>query len=148
MYARGMITGLTQGTTREHLVRATLESIAYQSKDVIEAMGMEAGLSIPLLRVDGGGSANKFTMQFQSDILGIPIQVSTIAETTALGAGYLAGLAAGFWNDTSEISGKWHASVTYEPSMSRDQREELYAEWRLAVEQARSRIEAQSEDRL
>jgi len=141
MYARGMITGLTQGTTREHLVRATLEAIAYQSKDVIEAMGTEAGLGIPVLRVDGGGSANRFTMQFQSDILGIPIQVSSIAETTALGAGYLAGLATGFWKDTSDISGKWHASVTYEPAMSQDQREALYAGWKLAVEQVKSRIE-------
>ena len=118
MYARGMIIGLTQGTKKEHLVRATLEAIAYQSKDVIEAMRMEAGLTIPVLKVDGGGSANKFTMQFQSDILGIPIQVSAIAETTALGAGYLAGLASGFWKDTNEISQKWRSSVTYEPTMS------------------------------
>jgi glycerol kinase len=138
MYARGLISGLTQGTTREHMVRATLEAIAYQSKDVIEAMSMESGLSIPVLKVDGGGSANKFTMQFQSDILGIPIQVSAIAETTALGAGYLAGLAAGFWKDTADIARKWRAAVTYEPAMSRDQREELYAEWRMAVERARS----------
>ncbi len=138
MYARGLITGLTQGTTREHLVRATLEAIAYQSKDVIEAMSMEARLGIPVLKVDGGGSANRFTMQFQSDILGIPIQVSSVAETTALGAGYLAGLAAGFWEATSDIARKWRASVTYEPAMSDDQRNELYAEWRMAVERAKS----------
>ncbi|OGN91087.1 MAG: glycerol kinase [Chloroflexi bacterium RBG_13_46_14] len=140
MYARGTIVGLTQGTSRDHLVRATLEAIAYQSRDVIEAMGMEAGLGIPVLRVDGGGSANKFTMQFQSDILGIPIQVSTIAETTALGAGYLAGLATGFWKDTTDISKKWRASVTYEPAMSDDQRNELYAEWKRAVERAKGWI--------
>jgi glycerol kinase len=138
MYARGLISGLTQGTTREHLVRATLEAIAYQSKDVIEAMSMEAGLTIPLLKVDGGGSANRFTMQFQSDILGIPIQVSAIAETTALGAGYLAGLAAGFWKDTADIARKWRASITYEPAMSDDQRDDLYGEWRMAVERAKS----------
>ncbi|UCD08922.1 MAG: glycerol kinase GlpK [Dehalococcoidales bacterium] len=140
MYARGMIVGLTQGTTRDHLVRATLEAIVYQSRDVIDAMGMEAGLSIPVLRVDGGGSANRFTMQFQSDILGIPIQVSAIAETTALGAGYLAGLATGFWKDTTDISRKWNASVTYEPTMPDDRREELYAEWKRAVERAKGWI--------
>jgi glycerol kinase len=99
---------------------------------------MEAGLSIPLLKVDGGGSANRFTMQFQSDILGIPIQVSAIAETTALGAGYLAGLAAGFWKDTADIARKWRASITYEPAMSDDQRDDLYGEWRMAVERAKS----------
>jgi glycerol kinase len=142
MYARGMITGLTQGTTREHLVRATLEAIAYQSKDVIEAMGMETGLSIPVLKVDGGGSANKFTMQFQSDILGIPIQVSAVAETTALGAGYLAGLATGIWNNTIDISRNWRASVTYEPVMSVSQRDDLYGEWRMAVERAKSWVES------
>jgi glycerol kinase len=103
-------------------------------------MGMETGLSIPLLRVDGGGSANKFTMQFQSDILGIPIQVSAIAETTALGAGYLAGLASGFWKDTSDISRKWRSSISYEPTMSNDRREELYAEWKRAVERAKDWI--------
>ena len=140
MYARGTIVGLTQGITREHLVRATLEAIAYQSKDVIEAMGTEAGLDIPVLRVDGGGSANKFTMQFQSDILGIPIQVSAIAETTALGAGYLAGLATGFWKDPTDISRKWRASVTYEPAMSNDQRNGLYAEWKRAIERAKGWI--------
>ena len=142
MYARGMITGLTQGTTREHLVRATLEAIAYQSKDVIEAMGMETGLSIPVLKVDGGGSANKFTMQFQSDILGIPIQVSAVAETTALGAGYLAGLATGIWNNTIDISRNWRASVTYEPVMSVSQRDDLYGEWRMAVERVKSWVES------
>ena len=138
MYARGTIVGLTQGTTKNHLVKATLEAIAYQSKDVIEAMGTEAGLSITVLRVDGGGSANKFTMQFQSDILGIPIQVATITETTALGAGYLAGLASGLWNNTTDISRNWRASVTYEPVMSVSQRDELYTGWKRAVERARS----------
>lgn len=136
MYARGTMTGLTQGTTREHIARAALEGIAYQTKDVIEAMKAEAGLSVPMLKVDGGGSANKFTMQFQSDILGIPIQVSSVSETTALGAGYLAGLAAGFWKDTGEISRRWRASVVYTPSMSVDRREELYNGWKRAVARA------------
>ncbi len=137
MYARGTIIGLTQGTNRNHLVRATLEAIAYQARDVIEAMGTEAGLQVPLLRVDGGGTANGFLMQFQADILGVPIQVAAVAETTALGAAYLAGLAVGFWRDTAEISQKWRATRVYEPNMSVDQREVLYASWKRAVERAR-----------
>jgi glycerol kinase len=133
MYARGGIFGLSQGTTREHLARATLESITYQAKDVIEAMKAEAGLSVPVLKVDGGGTANRFTMQFQADILGIPIQVSSVAETTAMGAAYLAGLATGFWHDTTEIAGKWEAATVYEPAMSGDRREALYDGWKQAV---------------
>lgn len=139
MYARGTIIGLTQGTTRNHLVRAALEAIAYQSKDVIEVMVAEAGLDIPVLRADGGGTANKFMMQFQTDILGMPIQVAKIAETTALGAAYLAGLATGYWKDTSEISRKWQAAVVYEPEMSADRRDTLYSGWKSAVERASSR---------
>jgi glycerol kinase len=116
--------------------RTTLEAICYQSKDVIEAMKSEAGLSVPILKVDGGGSANKFTMQFQADILGIPVQVSSIAETTALGAAYLAGLATGFWEDIAEISQKWRASVVFEPQMSEDRRNELYNGWKRAIARA------------
>lgn len=141
MYARGTITGLTRGTTREHLVRATLEAIAYQTRDVVEAMKTEAGLEIPLLRVDGGGTSNAFLMQFQADILGIPIQRAAVAETTALGAAYLAGLATGMWRDTAEISRQWSAAETYEPGMSADERETLYASWKRAVERARGWIE-------
>jgi glycerol kinase len=137
MYARGTIIGLTRGTTRGHIVRATLESIAYQVRDVIEVMGTEANLKIPVLRVDGGGTANSFLMQFQADILGIPIQLAVITETTALGAGYLAGLAVGLWRDTSEIARKWRTVRTYEPAMSADRRERLYADWKRAVERAR-----------
>jgi len=136
MYARGTIIGLTQGTNKAHLARATLESIAYQARDVVEAMRAEANLQIPQLRVDGGGAANAFLMQFQADILGIPIQVAAVAETTALGAAYLAGLAVGLWRDTTEIAGHWRAAKTYEPSMSTDQRETLYAGWKRAVERA------------
>ena len=136
MYARGTIIGLTRGTTKAHLARATLEGIAYQARDVVEAMGAEANLQIPQLRVDGGGTANAFLMQFQADILGIPIQVAAVAETTALGAAYLAGLAVGLWRDTTEIAGHWRAAKTYEPSMSTDQRETLYADWKRAVERA------------
>ena len=136
MYARGTIIGLTRGTTREHLVRATLESIAYQTRDVIETMRDEAGLDIPLLRVDGGGSSNAFLMQFQADMLGVPIQVAAVTETTALGAAYLAGLAVGLWENTTELQKLWRAARTFEPGMSADQRESLYADWKRAVERA------------
>ena len=136
MYARGTIVGLTRGTTRGHLVRATLEAIAYQARDVVEAMGAEADLQIPLLRVDGGGTANALLMQFQADILGVPIQVAAVAETTALGAAYLAGLAAGMWRDTADIARRWRPAKTYKPSMPIDQREALYAGWKRAVERA------------
>jgi glycerol kinase len=143
MYARGTILGLTRGTTRQHLVRATLESIAYQTRDVIETMRDEAGLDIPLLRVDGGGSANAFLMQFQADMLGVPIQVAAITETTALGAAYLAGLAVGLWENTTELQKLWRAAKTYEPGMSADQRETLYADWKRAVERARGWVATQ-----
>jgi len=137
MYARGTILGLTRGTNKGHLARATLEAIAYQTRDIIEAMGAEAGLQVPLLRVDGGGTANSFLMQFQADILGIPIQRAAVAETTALGAAYLAGLAVGLWHDTVDIERRWRAAETYEPKFSADQRESLYAGWKRAVERAR-----------
>ena len=137
MYARGTIVGLTRGTTRSHLVRATLEAIAYQTRDVVEAMTSEANLRIPLLRVDGGGTANDFLMQFQADILGVPIQVAEIAETTALGAAYLAGLAVGFWRDTDDIAKQCRADKAFEPKMSADQRDTVYAGWYRAVERAR-----------
>lgn len=136
MYARGTIVGLTRGTTGAHLARATLEAIAYQVRDVVEVMTEEAGLSIPVLRVDGGGTANSLLMQFQADILGIPIQQAAIAETTALGAAYLAGLAVGFWKNIAELSKLWQAARTYEPQMSSDQRESLYAGWKRAVQRA------------
>ncbi len=138
MYARGLIIGITSGTTKGHLARAALEAIAYQTRDVIEAMSTEAGLRVPLLRVDGGGTANSFLMQFQADILGIPIQVARIAETTALGAAYLSGLAVGLWKNTDEITRLWRASKTYEPDMPTDQRESLYADWKRAVERSRN----------
>ena len=136
MYARGLIIGITRGTTKSHLARATLEAIAYQTRDVIGTMNTEAGLRIPLLRVDGGGTANSFLMQFQADILGIPIQAAQIAETTALGVAYLSGLAVGLWQDTGEIARMWHSARTYEPGMPADQRESLYADWKRAVERA------------
>jgi len=142
MYARGTIVGLTRGATRGHLARATLEAIAYQVRDVVEAMGAEAGLKVPLLRVDGGGTANSLLMQFQADILGVPIQPSSVVETTSMGAAYLAGLAVGLWKDTTELARMWRAAETYEPKMSSDQRETLYAGWKRAVERARGWVES------
>ena len=141
MYARGAIVGLTRGITSGHLARATLEAIAYQVRDVADAMGSEAGLKVPLLRVDGGGTANSLMMQFQADILGIPIQLAAIAETTSLGAAYLAGLAVGMWRDTAQLARMWKAAETFEPKMSADQRETLYAGWKRAVERARGWVE-------
>jgi glycerol kinase len=137
MYARGAVLGLTRGTTRGHLARAALEAIAYRSRDVIDTMVAEAGLSVPVMRVDGGATANAFLMQFQADILGLPIQPSAIPETTALGAAYLAGLAVGLWRDTDEIARMWRSAATYEPAMSADERETRYQGWKRAVERSR-----------
>ena len=137
MYARGTIIGVTRGTTRGHIARATLEAIAFQIRDVIDTMRLETGISIPVLRVDGGGTANSFLMQFQADVLNIPIQVAAIPETTSLGVAYLAGLATGIWKNTEEIAGKWRSQATFEPKMSADQRENLYSNWKRAVERAK-----------
>jgi len=142
MYARGTIIGLTRGTTGGHLARATLEAIAYQTRDVVEVMSTEACLQVALLRVDGGGTANALLMQFQADILGVTIQPALVAETTSLGAAYLAGLAVGLWKDTTELARMWRAAETYEPKMSVDQRETLYAGWKRAVECARGWVES------
>ncbi|MDP2919352.1 MAG: glycerol kinase GlpK [Dehalococcoidia bacterium] len=137
MYARGTIVGITRGTNRGHMARATLEAIAYQTRDVLEAIRSDAKLKIPVLRVDGGASVNDLLMQFQADISGIPVQRAQVAETTALGACYLAGLATGVWKSKEEISKHWHSSATFEPKMSADERENLYACWKRAVERAR-----------
>jgi glycerol kinase len=137
MYARGSISGLTRGTTRAHLARATLEAIAYQTRDVIAAMTAEANLNIPRLRVDGGGTDNAFLMQFQADILGIPIEVAATRETTALGVAYLAGLALGQWRNVDEIARQWRPGRDFQPEMSADRREALYAGWQRAVTCAR-----------
>ncbi len=142
MYARGTIIGLTRGTTGGHLARATLEAIAYQTRDVVEVMSAEACFQVALLRVDGGGTANALLMQFQADILGVTIQPALVAETTSLGAAYLAGLAVGLWKDTTELARMWRAAETYEPKMSVDQRETLYAGWKRAVERARGWVES------
>ena len=135
--ARGMITGLTRGTSRAHIVRATLESIAYQVRDVVECMEADTGLRTPVLRADGGGSANAFLMQFQADQLAVPVEVPEVAETTALGMAYLAGLAVGFWDDQETVSRQWRMSRRYEPRMESQVRDDLYSGWKRAVERSR-----------
>ncbi len=136
-YARGAIVGLTRGSGRAQVVRAALESIAYQSRDVVDAMSADSGLALETLRVDGGAVVNDFLMQFQADILGVPVQRPIVTETTALGAAYLAGLAVGFWESQEEIAEQWQLERTFEPAMSADERESLYAGWQKAVERAR-----------
>lgn len=133
---RGAIFGLTRGTEKEHLIRATLESLAYQTKDVLDAMEADSGISLKTLRVDGGAVENDFLMQFQADLLNVPVERPLISETTALGAAYLAGLAVGFWTDRSEISAHWNLDRPFEPKMEQQQREDLYAGWQKAVKAA------------
>lgn len=130
---KGAVFGLTRGTSKEHFVRATLESLAYQTKDVLGAMEADSGISLKTLRVDGGAVANNFLMQFQADLLNVPVERSTINETTALGAAYLAGLAVGFWKDKSEIAEHWRLDRTFEPAMKEDERKELYEGWQKAI---------------
>lgn len=132
MYARGAIFGLTRGTSKAHLIRATLESLAFQTRDVLEAMEKDAGQTLSLLRVDGGACANNLLMQFQSDILGVPVQRPRIFETTALGAAFLAGLATGFWK-MSDISRQWQLDQEFQPSMSNEEKEKRYKGWKKAV---------------
>lgn len=136
-YARGTIVGLTRGSGRAQIVRATLESIAYQTRDVLEAMKADSGLDLPALRVDGGAVSNDFLMQFQADILGVPVQRPAVTETTALGAAYLAGLAVGYWDSQEEIEKQWRVDSTFEPNMGVDEREKLYAGWQKAVGRSR-----------
>jgi glycerol kinase len=136
-YARGILAGITRGTTSAHIARAVLESIAYQTRDVVEVMERDLGLPLKELRADGGASVNSFLMQFQADILGVPVEVPRIVETTALGAAYLAGLATGFWQSQEEIDAKWKLAHRYEPAMSADERDRLYRRWHRAVERAK-----------
>ncbi len=132
MYARGAVFGLTRGTTREHLIRATLDSLAYQSKDVLEAMEQDAGVPLKTLKVDGGASANQVLMQFQSDILNVKVERPAVIETTALGAALLAGLAAGFW-DHGRIAELNPPDAVFQPRMGEETREKLYHGWKEAV---------------
>ncbi len=137
-YARGTIVGLTRGSGRAHIVRATLESIAYQTRDVLEAMHADSGLNLKELRVDGGAVRNDFLMQFQADILGVPVVRPAVTETTALGAAYLAGLATGYWQSQEEIAKQWAVEKRFAPAMSADQRDNLYGDWKRAVERSRN----------
>ncbi|HHY93375.1 MAG TPA: glycerol kinase GlpK [Firmicutes bacterium] len=136
MYARGTIVGITRGTKREHIIRATLESICYQTRDVLEAMASDSGINLTALKVDGGAVANDFLMQFQADILGVPVHRPKVTETTALGAAYLAGLATGYWANQDEIAAKWQINKAFTPTMPEEQRGKLYHGWKRAVERA------------
>jgi glycerol kinase len=136
--ARGAIVGLTRGTTRAHLVRAALEAIAYQSRDVVECFAADAGLALDVLRVDGGACRNDFLMQFQADLLGVPVRRPAVLEVTALGAAALAGLAVGFWRDREQLAAATsEGGTSFEPRMPAARREALYAGWQRAVERAR-----------
>lgn len=145
MYARGGIFGITRGTKREHLVRATLESLAYQSKDVIDAMQEDAGLPLAYLRVDGGASANNFLMQFQADMLNTQVHRPKTLETTALGAAYLAGLAVGYWKDLEEISEEFAIDKEFLPEMSEEKRAKNYKYWKKAVERSMDWVDKEDE---
>lgn len=136
MEARGVIVGLTRGANKNHIIRAALESIAYQTRDVLEVMEEDSDIKLKELRVDGGASANNFLMQFQSDILGVPIKRPNIIETTSLGAAYLAGLAVGFWSCKEEIWEKWNVNMSFEPHMNLGKREKFYQGWKEAVKKA------------
>lgn len=132
-FARGSISGLTRGTTAGHIARAALEAIAFQTVDVLKAMESDSGIKVTELRVDGGATANDLLMQFQSDLLGIPIVRPKISETTALGVAYLAGLAVGYWDGHDNISNQWKVDKKFEPQMSSEKREELLNNWNKAV---------------
>lgn len=132
-YARGTIVGLTRGTKKEHFIRAALESLAYQTCDVLKAMEEDSGIKLAALKVDGGACANNFLMQFQSDVLGVEVHRPEIIETTALGAAYLAGLAVGYWANKEEVSKNWAVSRKFVPAMEEEKKEELLAGWHEAV---------------
>jgi glycerol kinase len=138
-YARGTMVGLSRGSTAAHIARAALESIAYQTADVIDAMHQDSNLPLSELRVDGGAARNDLLMQFQADVLGVPVVRPKITETTALGAAYLAGLAVGYWSSEQEITQLWQMDKRFEPTMSTDHRETLRQSWQRAVSQTRYR---------
>ncbi|MBQ4900623.1 glycerol kinase GlpK [Paenibacillus sp. Marseille-P2973] len=133
---RGAVFGLTRGTTKEHFIRATLESLAYQTKDILGAMEQDSGFTVRKLRVDGGAVSNGFLMEFQSDIVNLPVERPVVRETTALGAAFLAGLAVGYWSDRDEICRTWSLDRRFEPTMETEVRESLYGGWKKAVHAA------------
>lgn len=139
-YARGTIVGLTRGAKKEHLIRATLEALAYQTNDVLKAMQEDSGITLKALKVDGGACANNFLMQFQSDILGVQVDRPEVIETTALGAAYLAGLAVGYWGSKEEVAENWAISRAFEPDMTVEKREELLNGWHTAVKRSMGNI--------
>jgi glycerol kinase len=131
--ARGTIVGLTRGTTTAHMARAALDSMAYQTREVLEAMQQDSGTPLAVLKVDGGAAVNNLLMQFQSDVLGVDVQRPVVQETTALGAAYLAGLAVGFWKDQEDVRRNWALDRQFKPAMAADRREQLYRRWKKAV---------------
>ena len=132
-HARGTIVGITRGTTSAHIARAALESIAFQSYDLLKAMEADAGIPIAELRVDGGATHNNLLMQFQSDIVNTKVTRPTMVETTALGAAYLAGLAVGFWKDIEELRSKWQIDQTFLPTVNEEKRKDWIQGWELAI---------------
>ncbi|MBP8219254.1 MAG: glycerol kinase, partial [Aeromonas sp.] len=136
-YARGTMVGLTRGANRNHIIRAALESIAYQSRDVLDAMQQDSGIKLAALKVDGGAVANDFLMQFQADMMHTPVVRPTRIETTAMGAAFLAGLAVGFWKSSEELEDKFSVDREFIPQMDRDDRAKRYSGWKKAVERSR-----------
>lgn len=145
-YARGTIVGLTRGCGSNHIIRATLESIAYQTRDVIDAMQADSGIKLSALRVDGGAVANNFLMQFQSDVLDVAVHRPQVTEVTALGAAYLAGLAVGFWGGLDELAGKAVIDRSFEPHHDEEKRNQRYRGWKRAVKCAQSWAEMHDEE--
>jgi glycerol kinase len=140
--ARGTIVGLTRGTTLAHIARAALAAMAYQTRDVLDAMQKDSGINLAMLKVDGGACVNNLLMQFQSDLLRVPVQRPVVQETTALGAAYLAGLAVGFWKDQSEVTANWALDREFRPTMTAGERDRLQAGWKRAVERSRGWADA------
>jgi glycerol kinase len=132
--ARGVMVGLTRYITKGHIARASLEASAFQTKDVLDAMHRDSGVRLSTLRVDGGMVRNELLMQFQADLLGVPVVRPRITETTSMGAAYAAGLAVGFWADEKELESHWQAERTFQPKMEAQERERLQAQWQKAVE--------------
>jgi glycerol kinase len=136
-YARGLVIGLTRGTTIEHIARAAVDAMAFQTKDVLDLMQRESGARLPVLKVDGGAAVNPMLLQFQADLLGVPVHRPTVGETTALGAAYLAGLAVGYWKDFDDVRRNWALDREFTPAMDDARRQSLYAGWQKAVERSR-----------
>jgi glycerol kinase len=132
-YARGAVLGLTRDTSVAHIARAALDSMAYQTRDVLDAMQRDSGVPLAQLKVDGGAAVNNGLMQFQADVLGVPVRRPVVPETTALGAAYLAGLAVGYWADQADVASNWALDREFTPAMPEAERERLYARWKKAV---------------